>query len=181
MWRGSRHIILVERGRSAAPTIIYGISSGGWRREVTAQTLVGDGLLSHCLHTRSSCVLAECAIARISTELPRARPDLHLRVAFSTALGQAEADRRMAARLQRLHMPSIRHPCCLAHLGGPRLCGSSRRSSLIGCPQLGQLTTRAPSSLAAGAGGVDAAMCWSSSSWLRRRARLRRIPRRNRP
>ena len=43
----SRPIIRVERGRSAPQIIIHGISSGGWRGDVTAQTLLAGGLPSH--------------------------------------------------------------------------------------------------------------------------------------
>jgi len=53
MWRGSRHIILVERASAHHGLIIYGISCGGWRRDVTAQTLLGGGLQSHmAAHTQ---------------------------------------------------------------------------------------------------------------------------------
>src|SRR4051812_24130462 len=41
MWRGSRHIILVERGRSAARHLLYmKFQVGGWRGEALAQTLL---------------------------------------------------------------------------------------------------------------------------------------------
>src|SRR6266540_1880975 len=66
MWRGSRHIIRVERGRSAPPaSIIYGISSGGWRGEVTTQPLVGGSVPTLRPIQRSLC-LPSTAVLRAS-------------------------------------------------------------------------------------------------------------------
>jgi hypothetical protein len=123
MWRGSRHIILVERGRRAPPaSIIYGISSGGWRGDVTAQTLVALVCQLTGPHTRSSSLLTECSLARISTGLAALPPELPVRVALTTLSGHAEAGRRMANQLRRrLHMPALRRSCCLTQRGWPAI------------------------------------------------------------
>jgi hypothetical protein len=62
------------------------------------------------------------------------------------------------------------------------LWGNTTRSNRIACPHLGQITTRAlPLSVVTGAGIACSALCLSNRNWLRRRAKLRRVPTRNRP
>ena len=119
MWRGSRHIILVERGRSAPQaSIIYGISSGGWRRHMMAQTLLGGGLPSHrAAHTQL--VRAGCV---------RYRTHSHRTAIGAAAIARARGRKsRVRARRSRQADGSPRHMALAQAQPSPPLLGGPAR------------------------------------------------------
>ena len=109
----SRHIILVERGRSAPRTIIYGNSSGGCCREVTVRIVVNGGQRAQ-LPARMPSTTAHWTVCNVQQHAHiLRRPELPVRVVVSTARGQPEAGMRRGCHAARhLLMPSIRPQCC---------------------------------------------------------------------
>lgn len=134
-------------------------------------------------HIRTSCVPSGCCIACVRPGLCSTRPQSSPRLVSTSPPQHAEPGRPHRHHTSRyLYLHNLRHRCWSVPPGGPRLCGRSTRLSSIGWPQLGQIITGVPlSSVRAGAGVVCAAIYWSSRNWLCRRARLRRLPTRNRP
>src|SRR6266487_1490409 len=76
---------------------IYGISSGGWCREVTPQTLVGGGLFAHMPVGAHELPAKRLLYRSLSTGMAQMRSALSPCVGIGTAPRHAESCRRRAA------------------------------------------------------------------------------------
>src|SRR5262245_14788767 len=93
MWRGSRHIILVERSRSTHRYYTLWNFIWGWRRELAAQTLLSAGLPSSFAHTRRSYLIAERSRVHIRIARRLAQPALPLHLLVTTTPGYSKPGR----------------------------------------------------------------------------------------